>query len=392
MTRSPVVTTTYGGGIATRPDGRPRFVPAGWPLTLLYLYFPVWWLLGVSHFVFLGAAAVMGMELLRRRPVYAPMAFGLWMLFLIVVIAGVGLLWVEPAGTVPIVGTGRLVYYVYRTLWYAGITVTCLYVLNIAEEDLPTERVMRLLGWMFVYTMVGGLAGLLFPQLDFPSALELVVHVPSGGFLHSLIHPTIVLHSEFLGFEQGRPTAPFAFPNAWGNNLGLFLPFFIATWMGKGAGWRRPVGAAILAVSIIPITFSFNRGLWIGLGVGLVLVAIRLAMMGRTRVLQISIGLLVAGGFVFVSSPLYDRAVLRVETPDSDARRGTVASQVVEKTLDGSPLLGFGDTREVTGSFNSIAGGETPSCHQCAAPTLGTQGYMWRLIFTTGVVGDGPCS
>ena len=60
MTRSPVVTTTHDGGIATRQGARRRFVPVGWPLTLLYLYFPVWWLLGVSHFVFLGAAAVMG--------------------------------------------------------------------------------------------------------------------------------------------------------------------------------------------------------------------------------------------------------------------------------------------------------------------------------------------
>jgi hypothetical protein len=41
----------------------------------------------------------------------------------------------------------------------------------------------------------------------------------------------------------------------------------------------------------------------------------------------------------------------------------------------------------VQGSFASIAGGETADCRQCAAPPLGTQGFLWRLIFTTGLVG-----
>jgi hypothetical protein len=41
----------------------------------------------------------------------------------------------------------------------------------------------------------------------------------------------------------------------------------------------------------------------------------------------------------------------------------------------------------VQGSFGSITGGATPDCHQCAAPPMGTQGFVWRMVFTTGFVG-----
>jgi hypothetical protein len=359
----------------------------GWPLTALYLFFPLWWLMGFSHFVFIIVSMVMAWELMRRRPVYAPMAFGLWLLFLLVVASGVALLWVQPEGTVAVAGVGKLIPFTYRAAWYLSITIVALYVLNIPEEELPTERVMRLLGWMFVYTLAGGLIGLYFSHIDFPSVLELIVHVRKTGFFYSLIHPSIVSASDFLGYTSPRPTAPFAFANAWGNNFGLFLPFFIATWLRKGAGWRRPVGAVLLVVAIIPIVYSLNRGLWIGLFFALAFISVRMAMLGNTRVLQVTLASVVVGAVIFVASPLYDLVTLRVETPHSNERRSTVASDVVSKTVNGSPLLGFGDSRAVTGSFASIAGGETPDCHQCAAPPLGTQGFMWRLIFTTGLLG-----
>ena len=41
----------------------------------------------------------------------------------------------------------------------------------------------------------------------------------------------------------------------------------------------------------------------------------------------------------------------------------------------------------MVGNFDSIAGGSQPGCRQCAAPPLGTQGFLWGLIFMTGFVG-----
>ena len=53
--------------------------------------------------------------------------------------------------------------------------------------------------------------------------------------------------------------------------------------------------------------------------------------------------------------------------------------------------MGYGTTRTMQGSFSSLAGGETEECHQCAAPPLGTQGFMWRLVLTTGFGGTVLC-
>lgn len=358
----------------------------GWPLSALFLLFPVWWILGLSHFIFLVLAVPMAWELLRRRPVLAPTGFGLWLLFLVVVASGAVLLWVVPPGTVPVHGAGKLVTFIYRFIWYAAITIVALYVLNLPEREFPTEKVMRLLGLMFVYTTIGGLAGLLLPNASFPSLFELVFPLSNEFFL-SLVHPSLATTSDFLGYDQPRPTAPFSYANAWGNNLGLFLPFFVGSWLGRDAGWRRPVGAVVLVASFLPIAYSLNRGLWAGLIAAVVLVSLRLALMGRVRVLQVTAALLLAGGIIFVASPLYDTVTLRVNTPHSDERRATVAEEVISKTVALSPVLGYGDTRAVSGSFASIAGGETPECHQCEAPPLGTQGFMWRLIFTTGLLG-----
>jgi hypothetical protein len=83
--------------------------------------------------------------------------------------------------------------------------------------------------------------------------------------------------------------------------------------------------------------------------------------------------------------------VLRVETPHSNDRRAGTAETVVGVTAAGSPLMGYGTTRTMQGTFASLAGGETADCHQCAAPPLGTQGFMWRLVLTTGFVGTGLC-
>ena len=213
----------------------------------------------------------------------------------------------------------------------------------------------------------------------------------ASNYVRTLVHPSLSSTSDFLGYVQARPTAPFPYSNAWGNNLAMYLPFFVLAWFGRDAGWRRTVAPFVLAAAVVPITFSLNRGLWGGLALAAGYAAVRLALNGRTRALQALVAALVVGGLVFVSSPLYDTLQLRVETPHSNDRRAGTATTVVSAALDGSPVVGFGMTRKMEGSFSSLAGGETEECHQCAAPPLGTQGFMWRLVLTTGLGGTLLC-
>jgi hypothetical protein len=279
-----------------------------------------------------------------------------------------------------------------RAGWYLIITMAMLYVVN-TTRSVSTLRITRLLGWMFVVTAAFGVLAVLVPTLEFNSLVEMLLpsKFASTNFIRALVHPSLSSSSDFLGYVQPRPTAPFPYSNAWGNNLALYLPFFIMSWFGKDAGWRRQLAPFVVLGSFFPIIFSLNRGLWISLAVAAVYAAVRLAVNGKARALQMLIAAAIVGGIVFVSSPLYDTVVLRIETPHSNDRRAGTAETVIGVTAAGSPLMGYATTRTMQGTFASLAGGETAECHQCAAPPLGTQGFMWRLVLTTGFVGTGLC-
>jgi hypothetical protein len=359
---------------------------------MLYLGFPIWWALGLAQLIFFMMAFAMAVILYKQRPLRVPRGFTPWLLFLIWMVAGVFMLRAVAPGTVPGGGLGRFANFGVWAGWYVAITIAMLYVTNTARQ-VSTLRIVRLLGWMFVVTTGFGVLAVLVPTLEFKSPMELVLPrgIVSSNFVRTLIHPSLSSSSDFLGYVQPRPTAPFPYSNAWGNNLALYLPFFLLGWFGRDAGWRRKVGPLVVVAAIFPITFSLNRGLWGALAVAAVYAAVRLALNGRTRPLQALVAALLIGGIVFVSSPLYDTVMLRVETPHSNERRAGTATTVVSTTAEGSPIVGYGTTRTMQGSFSSLAGGETAQCHQCAAPPLGTQGFMWRLVLTTGLGGTALC-
>jgi hypothetical protein len=370
----------------------PRFLKPGWPLAVVYLGFPLWWALGLAQLIFFAMAAAMAVILYRQRPLRVPRGFGLWLLFLIWMLAGVFLFRADAPDTVPGGGLGRLAGFTVWAGWYVAVTIGMLYVANTARQ-VSTQRIVRLLGWMFVVTTGFGVLAMLAPTLEFRSPMEMLLpqRLVSTNFVRTLVHPSLSSSSDFLGYVQARPTAPFPYSNAWGNNLALYLPFFVLAWFGRDAGWRRKVGPVVLIAAIFPITFSLNRGLWIALAVAAVYAAVRLAVNGRGRALQVLVAAVLVGGLAFVSSPLFDTLVLRLETPHSNDRRAGTVTAVVSITAEGSPFVGYGTTRTMQGSFNSLAGGETEECHQCAAPPLGTQGFMWRLVLTTGFVGAALC-
>lgn len=365
-----------------------RLGPA-WPLKALLLLFPVWWALGLASFGFILAAVAMAVQMVRRGGVRLPAGFGVWLLFLVWVLLGVLLLWAQAPGTEPGGGPARLVGYGYRVLWYLAITAALLYPLSLRSRAVPAVEISGWLSTLFLWCVAGGLAAILFPSFEFTSLAERLL--PGGGdsFFSTLTHPALATSSEFLGYTQFRPKAPFVYSNTWGNNAGLLLPFFVHSWLNSAQRSRRWSVPVVLALFAIPLANSLNRGLWLGMGVVALYAAFVLLRGKRYYALFGMVVAVILAACVLVTSPLWDTIVLRIETPHSNERRGTVAEVVTTATWQGSPLLGFGTTRKVEGSFASIGGGETPSCHQCAAPPLGTQGFMWRLIFTTGFVGTG---
>jgi hypothetical protein len=389
----------------------------------LFYGFPLWWALGVANFVFVGFAIPLAIELMTRRGLRAPRGFGLWLGFLGWMLASAAMLWVDAPGAVPGGGLERLLVFGYRASMYIAATVILLYVLNTPERDLPTRRVVRLLGFMFVVTVCGGMLGVVAPGFSFTSLMEMLLpqRLASNGFVNQMVHPAAADVQNVLGYETARPIAPFAFANSWGANFSLYLPFFLLAWLGRGAGPRRWLAPFVLVAGLVPTVYSLNRGLWLALGVGLCYLVWRLAALGgdlpdgedetssrrqrskrqpqdsrgRTApnrgrggwLLPTIVACVVVGALVMTFSPLGRLVYERLNAPHSNDRRADLAALTVRAVLEASPVLGFGSTRDVAGNFTSIAGGATPDCPACAVPPMGTQGQLWLVVFSQGLVG-----
>ncbi|HZC27686.1 MAG TPA: hypothetical protein VE287_11730, partial [Actinopolymorphaceae bacterium] len=314
----------------TRTTGTlPRLLPPGWPLSALFLGFPLWWALGLGTFAFILFAIPMAVDVLSRRGLRAPRGFGCWLVFLVWMIAGAALLWSDAPGAEPGGGgAGRLTVYGYRLAMYLASTAVLLYVVNARERDVPTTRVLRLLAFMFVVTTCGGLLGVVAPTFEFRSALEILLPhgLASNEFVRQMIHPAAADVQDFLGYAEARPIAPFPFANSWGANFSLYLPFFLLAWFGRGAGWRRWVAPFILLAGVVPTVYSLNRGLWLALGVGACYLAARLALLGRYWAVNLIGVALLMGAVAFLASPLGSLVEQRIETPHSNERRADLAT------------------------------------------------------------------
>ncbi|CAM3363167.1 hypothetical protein NODU109028_13640 [Nocardioides dubius] len=356
---------------------------------LIFLGFPVWWALGVTALFPLAVAAVLAVHLLRRRePIHLPPGATLWLLFLGWVALGVFVLGVDAPGAAPGGdGAGRAMVFGYRLAWYLACTAVLLWLGNTSRKALPDRTVYGLVGFLFAVSTAGGLLGLLAPSFEFTSVLE--AGLPRGlranSFVASLVHPQAADIQLVLGRPEARPKAPFAFTNTWGSVMALSAIFAIA-WAATGRLRARVLVGAGLAIASVPIVFSLNRGLWacVILGVvGVIVLALRHGQLGRL----VAGGVAIAIALVVAAGPLIALVNERMANQHSNARRGSLASATVDSVSTGSPLIGFGTTRDVQGSFASISGGSTPDCPACGVPPLGTQGHFWLVLFSQGWIG-----
>ncbi len=358
-------------------------------LTVFLAAYPLWWLVGLGQFGFILVGLWLGYELLRKKQIRVPPGFGLWVLFLVVVLLGAWTLWAPVPGLMPESGAGRLLSWGFRLLWLVAGTCVMLFIGDSPERVLPTRRVVGLFAWLFAITVIGGYAGTFAYRADFPSLLEIILprSIAHHPFVSTQIHPGLAQVQDILGYESPRPKAPFEYANSWGANYGMLLPYFVLMVKFARRAWQRVVFVAMLVVALPPAIMSLNRGLWIGLGVMLLLALVRMLLNGKfTLVLSLAVGVAVVGTLAALSPPR-DIVLSRLDNPHSNSGRSNLASFTVKTTLEHSPIIGFGSTRTRQGNFFSIAAGATADCHQCSPPQLGTQGTLWFLVFCTGFLG-----
>lgn len=361
----------------------------GWPLTYLLTGYPLWWLLGTTQIFLVLAVVIMAVQLVRTHRVFARPGFGWWLLFLAWVAVGVLLLQVNAPGAEPGASNSRYVTFTYRFCLYLAATIVLLYVYNLRSR-IPTVRILRAFGWLFVTVVGGGVLGATVPYLNFPSAMELIL--PHGiahiDFVHSLIHPGVaqVIDPEHPTGDP-RTSAPFTYTNEWGLSFACLLPFFVAAWFGREAAWRRHAAPWILLIAVYPVVQSRNRGLWIALVVTGLVVLVRTMVFGK---IKIAIGAVAGAALavaVVLSTPLGTTITDRLTTQGSEGGRTTLGTDTLNSVAEKSPVVGLGTTRPVQGSFYSIVGGDSAFCTGCSPPPFGTQGQFWLVAFTTGYGG-----
>jgi hypothetical protein len=401
----PPAVRRHPGGSASpvrrgRPAGLPRRKAAGvlarhpaWPVTALIVGYPLWWALGIGDFMWVLLAIPMASRLLawhlhRSRSLRLPPGFGLWLVFLFWAFAGGVMLGLTAPGTIASPVLHRVLSYADRNLTYVGITVLLLYVGNLTEQELPRRRLAWMLGLLAVASTVLGLAAMVKPhlQLHSPFLGLLPASVQDNGFIQASMHPGLAqVQNVFGSGGRGRPKAPFDYTNTWAECLSITMPWLLVACQGARRRTRMFCWGAA-AVALLPLVYSLNRGVWLGVVFGVVYIAVRLAARGRTVLLAgVCAGLALVAVLVAVS-PLQDVISQRLQHGSSNHIRSNLSLLAVRDAA-ASPILGYGDTRQEMGSPTSIAVGPTAKCPTCGQDAVGSTGQLWLLLECNGFVG-----
>ncbi len=295
-----------------------------------------------------------------------------------------------PDGTLPGSWHARLPAALLTRADYLAATVTLLFIGNLTERELPRRRIEGLLALMFCWIVAGGVLGLLAPEFNLTSPLEIVV--PSGllgdATTASMIHPLAAQQQEVLGYDTPRPSAPWGYTNIWGNNFGIMVVWFVYWWLTRGMSrlWSRIGGGVIMLIALTVAVYSLNRGLWIALVGAAIYALVRAARVGGSRAALAIGGSAVALVAVTLLSPASSLIAERFETGKSnDVRSFSIEESFV--VTGQSPLLGWGGPREVVGSTSSIAVGRSEECPRCGNIPLGANGQLWYVMVGQGIIG-----
>jgi hypothetical protein len=379
------------GSHARRRGSLLRRTPA-WPLIALLVGYPLWWALGIADYMFILLAIPMAVRLYSwraqgRRLLRLPPGFSLWLLFLICMLAGAATLGLTAPGTIASPVGNRIIAFGDRGASYLAVTVLLVFAGNLTERELPRRRLAWLLGLVGIYAIIGGFAGIIAPTFAFTSPLALVMPktFQNNTLVQSMLHPALTQVQGVLGQAEGRPKAPFDYTDSWGESLTILLPWLLVAWWTTRRQRRKAVVVAALA--LIPLIYSLDRGVWIGMAVSVIYLAVRFAARGRLGPLAaIGSGLAVLG-IVILISPLHGLISARLTSEQNSNSIRASLNTLALRDARASPLIGYGGERHQQGSSASIAVGPTAACSACGQSEAGSTGQLWLLLVSDGFLG-----
>lgn len=336
-----------------------------WPIAGMFLPYLLWWVLGVGTMIWPIFAVPMVYQLLRRGEIRAPRGFGVWLLFMCWVCASV----------VEIDTSSRLLGFIFRLSLYAAATVTFVYVYNCDNRRLPIGRIAAILTVFWLFVVLGGYLGLVFPHVSISTPMSHLVpkSLQTNELVAEMIRPSFTQGDPDGYFHFAlRPSAPFKYTNEWGTNFSLLLPFVFVTLAKMRKGLWFWMLAVAVPFSLVPAYSTQNRGMLLALGLGVTYLTLRLILRGHASgLVLVVLFALMAGG---VASVVGVQSLIehRVGTGNTNATRIAIYDESFSRTLR-SPILGYGAPR--------------PSDQTAGAPSAGTQGQFWLVLFSQGFVG-----
>lgn len=352
-------TPVTGTGIRER-------LPKGWQLALFILLYVVLWPLGFSYLVWPVLAIGFLFSLCLGGRVRVPPGFGLWVLFL---------LWML-ASAIEVTSGQRYALFGWRALIYLTATALMLWVYNHSERLLPSSVIASALTILWACAIIGGLVGVVDPTASIHSLAQSVMPrtILDNATGYAYVHPALAqIQFHALGRPIGRPMAFFAYTNQWAAAVGVLTPFAILTVIHTRRAWVRWSVGGLLLVSAIPIIVSINRGLWLALGVGVVYVVVRLAAIGRRRSLLVGLAVLGLVGAGVAVSPLRDIIHTRTTSGQNSNHTRSTLYQEAFAGVAASPLFGNGSPQV---SSQTLGGSR-----------VGTQGQFALVLFSHGIPG-----
>jgi hypothetical protein len=379
-----------------RPDAIKAWLAAhpAWPLSAMLIGWPLWWILGFSAV----APAIFMIPMLwimyrwnakRQRKLRFPPGFILWALFLLLSVISALALGQQAPETVVSSASNRLVSWGLRLALYIGCTVYLLFAGNLTEQELPRRKLAWMMGLVGIYTVAGGILGTLLPAVQLTSPLAYLVPQSiqqNQEVIALMLHPATSQVMNFLGYAEGRPSAPFSYTNMWGNSIAILLPWLLVAWYAYGNRRQRRATIVVFCIGLIPVVYSLDRGLWVGLGLSVIYLAVRFAARGKVGMIGVIAGTLAVAAAVILFSPLGSLIEQRLQHGRSNQGR-TNYSLIAGRDALSSPFIGYGDTRHAAGSAASIAIGRTSSCRNCGYTTIGGNGQLQLMLICTGLLG-----
>jgi hypothetical protein len=359
-TKAPDVLATGGPAPSFHAPAR-RGIGGAWPLFLLFPMLPLWWALGISGIVVSLCALPLAAALVLRRRVLVPRGFGLYLLFLV---------WCVFSATQ--LQTARQAFSAgYRGSMYLAAGLLFLYLLNLPRDRLSPERAVRIMASFFVITVVGGIVGMMVPNITFTTVAKGFVppNLLTDRFVLDLVSASTSSGRAFAAYPIYRPKAPFIYANEWGAAYAMSLPFALCATAKARTKLARDALVVVTLVSIFPLVFSLNRGAWLSAVAGVLYAVVRLARGRNGQLLRVAAAVALLLGAVLFVTPLGEIVMTRLANGYGDAHRAELYAESID-LVRAAPILGYGAPVLVEGNLSA-----------------GTHGQLWTIVVSQGIPG-----